>query len=239
MQLLQDAKEKKFDIILVWKLTRFSRSLSNLTAVCEELDKYNVSLVSYSEAFDCTTPAGRMIRNMLGTVAQFEREVISENVAMGLLERAMQGKRTCHDIIGYDNLGKDSFSINELEAEYVNFVHDTYLARKNIIEVTELAIKQGYKGRRGGIPREQSIYIILTRPEYAGWNSFKSHIYKGCYQTIRSVDQFNTVQRLLIRQGKIAGRQRKRPLYIIPDGVFKPGDSCKPYAYSIKGSPAN
>lgn len=236
IQLLEDAKSQKFDIILIWKLSRFSRSLPNLILVCEELEKYNVLLVSYSEAFDCTTPAGRMIRNMLGSVAEFEREVISENVAMGLLERAMQGKRTCHDIIGYDNYGKDSFTINESEAAYVNFVHDTYMMRKNIIEVTELAIKQGYNGRRGGIPREQSIYLILTRPEYVGWNSFKSHIYKGDYQPIRSVEQFNAVQRMLIRQGKIAGRQRERPLYIVPEGVSKTGDCCKPYAFSIKGS---
>lgn len=228
MRLLENAKAQKFEIILVWKLTRFSRSLPNLTAVCEELDKYNVSLVSYSEAFDCTTPAGRMIRNMLGTVAQFEREVISENVAMAMLERAIEGKRTCHEIVGYDNYGKDSFTINEGEAEYVNFVHDTYMERKNIIEVTALAIQRGYKGRRGGIAHVQSIYVILTRPEYAGWNSFKGQIYKGDYKPIRTVDQFNSVQRLLMRQGKIVGRHRQRPLYIIPQGG-KLGEVCKPY----------
>lgn len=217
MQLLADAKEKKFNIILVWKLTRFARNLSNLTTSCEELDRYGVDLVSYSESFDSSTPAGRMVRNMLGTVAEFEREVDSENTYLALLERARQGKRTCHDVLGYDSVGKDSFKINPVEAEYVNFVHDQYLIRKNITEVTALAREKGYHGTRGRRPCTQSIYTILTRPIYAGYNLFKGEIYKGNYEPIRTPQQFNRVQRLLTRQGKLAGQQRKHPLYIVPE----------------------
>lgn len=217
MKLLEDAKERRFDIILVWKLTRFSRSLSDLTATCEMLSKYDVFLVSYSEAFDCTTPSGRMVRNMLGTVAQFEREVVSENVSMAMLERARQGKRTCHEILGYDLLGKDSFKINPEEAEYVNFVHDTYLMHKNILEVTELAKEKGYRGKRGREPRPQSTYVILTCPVYAGYNVFKGKIYKGDYEPIRTPQQFNKVQRILLRQGKTVGRKTNHQLFIVPE----------------------
>lgn len=64
-RLLADAKAQKFDIILVWKLTRFSRRLSDLTKTCEDLEKWNVYLVSYSESFDCSTPAGKMIRPLI------------------------------------------------------------------------------------------------------------------------------------------------------------------------------
>lgn len=217
LSLLEDAKEKKFEIILVWKLTRFSRSLSDLTAACEMLDKLGIALVSYSEAFDSYTPAGRMVRSMLGTVAQFEREVIAENVYMGMLERAKQGKRTCHEAIGYDLLGKDSFTINPKEAAYVNFVHDSYLIRKCINEVTNLAIESGFTGKRGQLPRPGSITKILTSPVMAGYNVFGGKVYKGNYESIRTVAQFNRVQRLMIRQGNIAGRARKHPLYILPE----------------------
>lgn len=217
LKLLADAGEKKFDIILIWKLTRFSRNMANLMTACEMLDKLGIALVSYSEAFDSATPAGRMVRSMLGTVAQFEREVMSENIYMGMLERARQGKRTCHEVLGYDLLGKDSFTINETEAEYVNFVHDQYLIRKNISEVTELSRKRGYRGKRGCIPNTQSTYKILTHSVYAGYNAFNGQIYKGDYDPIRTPRQFNKVQRLLIRQGKLYGQPRKLPLYIVPE----------------------
>lgn len=217
LNMMKDAKERKFNIILVWKLTRFSRNMLDLITACETLDKSKVSLVSYSEAFDSGTPAGRMVRSMLGTVAQFEREVISENVSMGLLERAKQGKRTCTQILGYDIDGHDSFTINQSEAEFVNFVHDSYLIYKNISEITALSIKQGYKGKRGRTPSPAAILTILTRPEYAGYNVFKGNVYKGNYSSIRTVTQFNKVQRLLLRQGKISGRNRKTKIYILPE----------------------
>lgn len=217
LHLIEDAKNRKFEIILVWKLTRFSRNMANLMTTCEMLDSIGISLTSYSEAFDSGTPAGRMVRSMLGTVAQFEREVTSENVYMAMLERAQQGRRTCHEVLGYDNLGKDSFTINPKEAEYVNFVHDQYLIRKSITEVTELSRLKGYKGKRGRIPCTQSTYIILTRPIYAGYNLFDGQLYKGNYESIRTPQQFNKVQRMLNKQGRHTGTQRTHPLYIVPD----------------------
>ena len=217
LSLLADAKEKKFNIILIWKLTRFTRNLADLAVTCDFLDKIGVSLVSYSEAFDSSTPAGRMVRSMLGTVAQFEREVISENISMALLERARQGKRTCGEILGYDLHGPDSFKINKTEAEYVNFVHDNYLKRKSIVEVTELAKKAGFLGKRGRVPTPSTIIVILTRPQYAGYNLFLGKLYKGNYESIRTVKQFNKVQRLILRQGKLIGQKRKTPIHIIPE----------------------
>lgn len=216
LNMLEDAKNGKFSIILVWKLTRFSRNMADLMTTCEMLDKSGVALVSYSESFDSGTPAGRMVRSMLGTVAQFEREVISENVAMGLLERAKQGKRTCTQILGYDLEG-DSLKINKREAEYVNFVHDNYLIYKNLEEVAALARANGYRGKRGRIPTSQSILTILTRPQYAGYNVFNGNVYKGDFEAIRTVQQFNKVQRLILKQGKLAGQPRKTSLYILPE----------------------
>lgn len=216
-QLLDDAKEEKFDIILVWKLTRFSRNMADIMTTCEDLDKRGISLVSYSEAFDSTTPAGRMVRSMLGTVAQFEREVISENVLLGLYERAKQGKRTCSEILGYDIDGKDTWKINKPESEYITFVFNTYLERKNISEVAALAKEQGYHGKRGRAPSATAVRVILTRPQYCGYNLFCGELFKGNHAPIISPSQFNRVQSVLKKQGKISGRTRKTNYYYIPD----------------------
>ena len=217
LSLLEDSKKGCFNTIIVWKLTRFSRNLADLTATCEELDKRGVSLISYSEAFDSHTPAGRMVRSMLGTVAQFEREVIAENVSLGMLERAKQGKRMCHQVLGYDKDGKDSLKINTEEAETVHFVYDNYLIRKNISEVQNLCTDLNITGKRGAPLSTQAILTILTRPIYAGYNVFKGQLYKGIHPPIIQVSQFNKVQRTILRQGKIAGQPRKSKLYILPD----------------------
>lgn len=218
IQLLEDAKSKQFDVILVWKLTRFSRNIANLTAVCEELDHIGVSLISYSEAFDSVTPAGRMVRSMLGTVAQFEREVIGENVKMGMLERARQGKRTCSEILGYDTDGKDTFKINKVEAEYVRFAFEMYLQRKNLSGVAELCRQRGYHGKRGKVPTAYTIQVIITRPQYCGYNVYCGQVFKGNHPPIVSVDTYNKVQTLLGKQGRLSGRQRIYSLTRISEG---------------------
>lgn len=209
IRLLADAKEKKFDIILVWKLTRFSRRLADLTKTCDDLEKWDVYLVSYSEAFDSKTPAGRMVRSMLGTVAQFEREVIAENVKLGMFERAERGKRTCSQILGYDIVpGTDGMTINPKEAEYVKFVYDNYLIYKNILQVAELCRDLNFRGKRGRFPNPQSILVILTRPTYCGYYNYCGKLYKGDFKPIISIEQFNQVQQLLKKQGKLSGRPR-------------------------------
>lgn len=207
-RLLVDAEQQRFQIILVWKLTRFTRKLSDLVKTCEDLEKWNVSLVSYSESFDCSTPAGKLIRNMLGTVAQFEREVIAENVKLGLNARAEKGKRTCNLVLGYDVDGKDSLKINEKEAIYIRFVYESYLVYKNLIQVAEVCRERGYKGKRGKSPTAQSILVILTRPLYCGYNSYCGKIYKGKHKEIIDIETFNKVQNLLRKQGRSTGRPR-------------------------------
>lgn len=208
LQLLEDSKSGNFDTILVWKLTRFSRNMADLMTICEDLDKRGIALVSYSEAFDSTTPAGRMIRSMLGTVAQFEREVIAENVILAMYERAKQGKRTCSDVLGYDLDGTDSLKINQSEAEYVLFVFDNFLKYKNISEVAVLASRKGYRGKRGGIPKPESIRKILTRPVYCGYYTFHGELFKGNHEAIIKIEKYNQVQKLLKKQGKNVGRKR-------------------------------
>ena len=214
LEMLSDAKKGLFKKIIVWKLSRFARNMTDLAVACDRLDRIGITLESTTEAFDSTTISGRMIRSILGAVAQFDRETIGENVAMGLAERARQGKRTCHEILGYDPLGKDSFVINEKEAEYVEFCYDEYRIQRNIAEVTRLAKRKGYIGKRGKEPSTGAVYTILTRPEYAGYNIFNGELYRGLYTPIIKPIYFNETQDIIEQQGK--NKIRKRKLYRIP-----------------------
>ena len=171
-RLLKDAKAGKFDIVLFWALSRFTRSVSDLYSAMGKFQEWSVDMVSYTEAFDTSTPMGRAMIGIVGVFAQLERELTSERVRVAMAERASQGKRTCSEILGYDLDGKDSFKINEKEAEYVRFCFNEYLLRKNLSEVAEEANRQGFRGKRGKIPTAWSIQKILTRTQYCGYNTF-------------------------------------------------------------------
>lgn len=212
-RLLEDAKDGKFDIVLFWALSRFTRSVSDLYDAMSSFKKWDIAMISYTEAaFDTSTPMGRAMIGIVGVFAQLERELTGERVQAAMAERAAQGKRTCSEILGYDKKGKDSFVINEAEAEYVRFCFDTYLIRKNLSEVAQEAKARGYKGKRGKAPTAYSIEKILTRSVYCGYNTYCGQLYKGNYDPIINISTFNKVNAILIRQGKTLGRKRIDPI---------------------------
>lgn len=208
-RLLSDARQEKFDLVLFWSLSRFTRSVADLYRTMELLEKHNIDLVSYTESFETSTPMGRAMIGIVGVFAQLERELTAERVSAALAERASQGKRTCSEILGYDLDGKDSFKINEKEAEYVRFCYKEYLLRKSLSEVAKEAEKRGFCGKRGKKPTAWSVEKILNRPQYCGYNLYLGNIYKGNHPAIVNVETFNKVASLLNRQGKTIGRNRK------------------------------
>ena len=214
-RLMRDAYDNKFDIVLFWALSRFTRSVSDLYHTMEVFKEHNIDMISYTESFDTCSPMGRAMTGIVGVFSQLEREIDGERVAAALEERARQGKRTTNQVLGYDNNGKDSFKINESEAEYVRFCFENYLKYKNLSEVAAVCKERGYCGKRGREPSPYAISVIISNPIYCGYNSFKGKIFKGLYEPIISVETFNKVQRLLKAQGRIVGRSRKKQLIII------------------------
>lgn len=212
LRLMRDAKDGCFNSVVFWALSRFTRSVQDLYNTLDKFQKWGVSMVSYTEAFDTSTPMGRAMIGIVGVFAQLEREITSERVAAAMQMRAAQGKRTCSEILGYDKKGKDSFSVNPQEAEYVKFCFEKYLERKNLSEVAELCRQHGYRGKRGKEPCAWTVSVILSRPQYCGYNPYCGEYYKGDYDPIISIETYNKVQRLLERQGKIVERNRRKRL---------------------------
>ena len=92
-RLVADAKRRKVDTLVVWKLDRLGRSLKHLVMLLDELRSLGVAFVSLGESIDTGTPAGRLQLHLLAAVAQFERERIVERVRAGLERARTQGKR--------------------------------------------------------------------------------------------------------------------------------------------------
>ena len=92
-QLLEAARRREIDVVLVGRLDRWGRSVTDLLATLQELEPFGVGFVSLTEALDLTTPAGRAMAGLLAVFAEFEREILRERVRAGLAHARQNGQR--------------------------------------------------------------------------------------------------------------------------------------------------
>ena len=92
-KLIEAARRRDIDVVLVWRLDRRGRSVADLLATLQELEHLGVGFVSLTEALDLTTPAGRAMAGLLAVFAEFEREILRERVRAGLAYARQNGKR--------------------------------------------------------------------------------------------------------------------------------------------------
>jgi DNA invertase Pin-like site-specific DNA recombinase len=103
-RLMTDAKQRKFDAVLVWKLDRFGRSLKHLVNALSELEDFGVCFVSLHDGFDLTTAQGRLLFQIVGAMCEFERSLIRERVRAGMARAKAKGRaigraRKCVDML--------------------------------------------------------------------------------------------------------------------------------------------
>jgi putative DNA-invertase from lambdoid prophage Rac len=91
-QLMQAARRRELDAILVWRLDRWGRSLADLVLTLKELAELGVGFVSVTEALDLTTPTGRAVTGLLAVFAEFEREILRERVKAGIAHARKEGR---------------------------------------------------------------------------------------------------------------------------------------------------
>ena len=110
-ELMNDAKKRRFDVVLVWRFDRFARSTKHLILALEEFKNLGIDFVSYQENIDTSSPLGSAIFTIISAVAQLERDIIAERVKAGLRRAKENGKR-----IGRPNISVDEGEIRRLRA---------------------------------------------------------------------------------------------------------------------------
>lgn len=91
--LLSAARRREVDVIIVWRLDRWGRSLVDLVTTLQELSSLKVGFVSLTEALDLTTPGGRALAGMLAVFAEFERDILRDRVKAGIAQARKEGRR--------------------------------------------------------------------------------------------------------------------------------------------------
>ena len=177
-ELLKDAEEKKFDMVISWKINRISRKLADVLKIVDILEKNDITFKSYSEPFETDTPAGKMQFQMMALIGEFERGTIAQNVKMGMCAKAKSGEWCGGRVLGYDLVPvenqegakrkKNRLTINEKEAEAVRFIFNEYVNGKGYKAITNQLNKLSYKTKKGNDFSVGSIREILTNPVYIG-----------------------------------------------------------------------
>jgi len=207
-KMLSDVKKKKFDMILVHKIDRFSRNLRELLNLVDEFESLDISFKSATEVYDTSNSAGKMMFQQLGSFAEFERNRIKERVFPGMIkgvERGnWQGARYSPYGYSYNKLDPEKrLRVVKEEADIVKMIYMMYLSGQSTQQIAGYLYKKEYKTRSGGRFNTKLVCDILKSQVYLGnlvWNEYhydkKQKTLKG-YKYVR-----NEPSKVVIAKGK-------------------------------------
>jgi DNA invertase Pin-like site-specific DNA recombinase len=143
--LLRQAKARKLDVIAVWKLDRFGRSLRHLVDTLAELEALGVAFVCLSDQIDLSTPAGKLMFHVIGAMAEFERALIQERVRAGLAVARSKGKTLGRPKVRRDH-DKDAKRIRQLRDEGQSYREIAEELGRSTMDVHRVAMTLGCVG---------------------------------------------------------------------------------------------
>jgi len=203
-RLLQDIRDRKVDVVVVYKIDRLTRSLMDFSKIVEVFDANDVSFVSVTQQFNTTTSMGRLTLNVLLSFAQFEREVTAERIRDKIAASRKKGIWMGGTVpMGYRAVDK-KLVIDPEAANKVRGIFSRYLELKSApVLVDELNDESGVDGdsspsRQGQLPFTRGkLYHLLSNVVYIGKARHKDRVYDGEHEAIIDDETFAAVQALL------------------------------------------
>lgn len=216
---------KSFDLVLVYKLDRLSRSQRDTLYLIEEVFlPAGVDFVSMSESFDTSTPFGRAMIGILSVFAQLEREQIKERTKMGKLARAKEGLHHGgkNFPIGYDYVD-GRLAVNEYEAVQVKKIFDWYLEGMSPEQIAERLRAEGYTNRYGSWSENSGKFTvtrILGHEVYLGTLKYYNLIVENAHEPIIDRAVFDKVTDMRKKRREIYGNSAYRAKYLLTGLLF-------------------
>ncbi|MGF7050371.1 site-specific DNA recombinase [Paenibacillus sp. DS2015] len=163
-RMIKDVEGRLFDVVLVYKLDRMTRSASDCDNLLKMFELHNVKFQSCTESFETRTATGRLFIRLVADIAQWERENTAERVRMGMEQMVIEGRRPGGPI----NFGYDKYErLVEEEIAQIRLVRKFYMEGDGIKAVAERMNEMGFI-RRGYTWSAFSVWYVLDNPYYAG-----------------------------------------------------------------------
>jgi site-specific DNA recombinase len=222
-RLLADIEAGQIEVVVVYKVDRLTRALSDFAKLVEVFDRRGVSFVSITQQFNTTTSMGRLTLNVLLSFAQFEREVIGERVR----DKIAASKKKGMWMGGMPPLGYDvkdrKLVVNKEEASTVRHIFQRYLALKSVHALKDELAGAGIKSKRrvrpdgstygGQTLARGALYAMLQNRIYRGETTHKGSAYPGEHPAIVDQPLWDKVQAVLAknRVERATGAHAKQP----------------------------
>jgi site-specific DNA recombinase len=205
---LADARAGRFDLLLVYKVDRLARTVRGLAQILDELDAAGVAFRSATEPFDTSTAAGRMLVQMLGVIAEFERATIIDRVIGGMERKAARGEWCVgHRPFGY-MVKKTSDKTHILiphpaEAPLVPVIFNHYAnGRLGAHAIATWLNDKGYRTKAGKPWGHMAVRTVLRSRAYLGEVYFRDTWHQGLHQPLIEQTTFDATQALMDERGE-------------------------------------
>ena len=208
--LLEHVREKRIDVVVVYKVDRLTRSLADFAKIVEIFDAHGVSFVAVTQQFNTTTSMGRLTLNVLLSFAQFEREVTGERIRDKIAASKQKGMwMGGTPPLGYD-LRDRHLVVNKAEAETVRLIFRLYIGLKTLRRVKEELDRKSVLSKqwasRGGVRHggyafgRGALYHLLANPIYVGEIRHKNVTYPGQHEATIERATWDRVQEMLSKK---------------------------------------
>ncbi|MBC8590656.1 recombinase family protein [Wansuia hejianensis] len=211
LKMMEDAKNKKFDVLICYRLDRVSRDVADFSTTIEELNNYNIAFVSIKEQFDTSTPMGRAMMYIASVFSQLERETIAERIKDNMLQLATTGRW----LGGIPPIGFESERVTYLDAEYkerslvvlnpikeemkfIEFIYDKYLELGSIHQVRKYLMQNDYRTKNDKYYSSRVVSDILRNPAYVQANKNVVEYLESKGISVAGKDRINTKKAILI-----------------------------------------
>jgi len=204
-EILEDIKQNKINLVISYKIDRLTRSPKDFYQLIELFEKYGVDFISVTERFDTSTPSGRLLRNIMLTFAQFERELASERTMDKMLQRAQKGMWN-GGVIPFELI------IDEKSGKIIQDIYESYVLSRSISKVYNELKENEVKDRKGNIFTKNEIDYILRNIVYTGKIRYAGKVSQGLHQPIISEELFNLAQEIRRKKKRIMKVYKDYPL---------------------------
>lgn len=236
---LGDAAKGAYELLLVHRVDRLSRNVRQLAHISEELERVGVALRSATEPFDTSSAAGKMMMQMLGVFAEFERTTIVERVIAGMDRAASEGRWVVGKVpYGYVR-DKDTKLLlpHAAQAAVVRRMFDLYVEDQLGSEaIAQLLNSEGLATNTGVPFSARTVIHMLSNPIYIGNVVFKDNTYPGLHESLVEDETFAAAHAILQERGESQALKRGHPADYLLSGVVRCGQCGRAFiGTSAKG----
>jgi site-specific DNA recombinase len=209
-RMVADARDRQFDLLMVFRVDRFSRRVGELAMLAAELKSYGVDLKSATEPIDTSSPAGMMIFQTLGVFAEFEQKSIVERTKVGMLKKAKTGSWPGGRVpLGYKFDAERGLQVDETAAPIVRRVFGMYVeGQAGSSAIAQDLNRAGFRTRTGKKFGRKAVLDILRNVMYRGQFMWQKQAFDSTHEPIISVETFEAAGAILQKRSDDAPGKR-------------------------------